>query len=410
MGAGMRSSRLTHCRRTPLRTLTHNVRIRLRHGAQLHEFFAFIRLDTRELVTTLNVKGIMGQYLGSLARRGEMVRRPRAVLVALATTLGIALCAGPNQAAPATPGVGPDGPARDSIARDLPGLASPPPQARPDGDDGTLLPSGAPKREWNYVMGKHWQIGGPRGEDPVLTDARESTRGACPAGMVSVQGKMKVHAMLDELQLQACTKWIDRKWPERCADYDRDKWLVISKDIPTQPINVCMDRFEYPNRKGEYPIIMVTWYEARDACKADGKRLCSEDEWTHACEGEEATPYPNGYSREAAECVNDRPWRKFDGDGLIPRSKASPELDRLWQGLPSGSRPACKSKAGVYDMTGNVDEWTKSSISGERPSVLKGGYWGPVRTRCRPATKAHDETHMFYQQGFRCCADPPKGG
>ena len=94
----------------------------------------------------------------------------------------------------------------------------------------------------------------------------------------------------------------------------------------------------------------------------------------------------------------------------MPRSghNAMLELDRLWQGLPSGSRPTCKSKTGVYDMTGNVDEWTKSSVPGERPSVLKGGYWGPVRTRCRPATKAHDETHTFYQQGFRCCADAPK--
>src|SRR4029079_16336951 len=113
----------------------------------------------------------MGQYLGSLDR----AVRPRAVLVALATTLGIALIAGPNQAAPATPGVGPDGPARDSIARDLPGLVAPPAQPRPDGDDGSLLRTPGPKREWNYVMGKHWQIAGPRGEDPALTDAREGT-------------------------------------------------------------------------------------------------------------------------------------------------------------------------------------------------------------------------------------------
>ena len=379
----------------------------MRHGAQLYEFFAFIVLDTRELVSTLNVKDIMGQYLGSLTR----TMKPRAVLVALATTLGIALCARPNMAAPATRGVGPDGPARDSVARDLPGLenTAPPALPRVDGDDGSLLP-GAPQREWHLVMGKHWQIGGPRGEDPALTDAREGTRGSCPTGMVGVQGKMKMHFLLDDLQLQACTKWIDRKWPERCADYDRDKWISLSKDLPTQPINVCMDRFEYPNRKGENPIIMVSWYEARDACKNEGKRLCSEDEWTYACEGEEATPYPTGYSREASTCVNDRPWKKFDGQALMPRSgkNAMLELDRLWQGLPSGSRPACKSKDGVYDMTGNVDEWTKSSVAGERPSVLKGGYWGPVRTRCRPATKAHDETHTFYQQGFRCCADPPK--
>jgi len=302
--------------------------------------------------------------------------------------------------------VGPDGPASDPIARDLPGLVAPPAMPRQELGDG-LLPL-APQREWHLVLGKHWQIDGPRGEDPAITDAREGTRGSCPVGMVDVRGRMKSHAMVDEMQLQACTRWIDKKWPERCGDYDRDRWLAISKDLPTQPVSVCMDRYEYPNRKGEYPIIMVSWYEARDACKADGKRLCTEDEWTFACEGEEATPYPNGYTRGAPDsCLNDQPWKKFNDAMLIPRSgkNAAIELDRLWQGLPSGSRSQCRSQTGVYDMTGNVDEWTRSSIPGERPSVLKGGYWGPVRTRCRPATKAHDESHTFYQQGFRCCAD-----
>jgi formylglycine-generating enzyme required for sulfatase activity len=257
------------------------------------------------------------------------------------------------------------------------------------------------------VNGRSWQIAGPAGEDPAVTDARELTRGACAPGMVEVSGNMKVHALLDQLQLQACTKWIDKKWPERCAEYDRDEWLALAKDLPTKPEHFCIDRFEYPNRKGEYPIVLVSWYEARDACKAEGKRLCTEDEWTFACEGEEATPYPNGYVRDPEACLEDRPWRAFDGRALSPRGgkAAMMELDRLWQGLPSGARPLCKSQAGVYDMTGNVDEWTRSSIAGQRPSVLKGGYWGPVRTRCRPATKAHDEEHVFYQQGFRCCAD-----
>lgn len=345
----------------------------------------------------------MGRNFGSLSR----VVRLRAVSLAFVTALGLALSAAANQGPPK--GVGPDVP----VQEDLPGIeansTAPPRIFAPEATEGMSLLPGAPTREWQLVMGRHWQIRGPRGEEPAVTDARENTRGECPTGMVDVKGKMKVHGMLDALQLQACTKWIDRKWPERCAEYDRDKWLSLSQDLPTQDVHVCMDRFEYPNRKGEFPIIMVSWYEARDACKAEGKRLCSEDEWTYACEGDEATPYPNGYSREGAECVNDRPWRKFDDQALLPRTtpRARAELDRLWQGLPSGERPVCKSRAGVYDMTGNIDEWTTSSITGERPSVLKGGYWGPVRTRCRPATKAHDETHMFYQQGFRCCANPP---
>jgi len=270
------------------------------------------------------------------------------------------------------------------------------------------MPEPSPTRAWQVVMGKHWQIVGPRGEDVAITDAREGNRGACAPGQIEVSGKMKQHELLDNLQMQVCTKWIDKKWPERCGAYDRDKWLALSKDLPTKELHFCIDRFEYPNRKSEYPIIMVSWYEARDACKAEGKRLCTEDEWTFACEGDEAMPYPNGYVRDPDACLNDRPWKEFKGEKLALRTgeAAKGELDRLWQGLPSGARPLCKSKFGVYDMTGNVDEWTRSSVPGERQSVLKGGYWGPVRTRCRPATKAHGEDHLFYQQGFRCCGDP----
>ena len=307
-----------------------------------------------------------------------------------------------SPASPSPLGVGAEGRAPPS---DLPGLT---PNAPPGSAFVDVPADAASTRTWQLIQGRHWQIVGPAGEPPSVTDAREKNRGSCAPGMIEVAGNMKQHFLLDALQMQACTKWIDRKWPERCAEYDRDKWLSLSKELPTQPLHFCIDRFEYPNRKGEYPIILVSWYEARDTCKAEGKRLCTEDEWTFACEGEEARPYPNGYVRDPEACLNDRPWKQFRDSALLPRNgdTAKQELDRLWQGLPSGSRELCKSSFGVYDLTGNVDEWTRSSIAGERPSVLKGGYWGPVRTRCRPATKAHDEQHVFYQQGFRCCADP----
>jgi hypothetical protein len=268
-------------------------------------------------------------------------------------------------------------------------------------------PSPAPAREWRLIAGRHWQIIGPPGEDTATTDSTEGSRGACPSGMVEVRGKMKVAALLDEMQQQTCTKWISRSFPERCADFDRDRWISISRDLPTQNMHFCMDRFEYPNKKNEYPIILVNWHEANSLCASERKRLCSEAEWTFACEGEEAQPYPYGYSRDAEACVIDRPWKQFNDAALFPRDGASAreELDRLWQGVPSGTRPRCKSPFGIYDMTGNVDEWTRSVVPGERPSILKGGYWGPVRNRCRPSTRAHGETHTFYQQGLRCCAE-----
>lgn len=47
--------------------------------------------------------------------------------------------------------------------------------------------------------------------------------------------------------------------------------------------------------------------------------------------------------------------------------------------------------------------WRTTRRSGMK-SILKGGYWGPIRARCRPSTRAHGEDFAFYQIGFRCCA------
>jgi hypothetical protein len=265
--------------------------------------------------------------------------------------------------------------------------------------------------EWRLVAGRHWQIASAAGEDPEKTDAAEGNRGACPVGMVDVRGKMKASAAVDELQRGACLKWIDKDHTKRCAEYDRDKWLKLSSDLPTREMHFCIDRYEYPNRRGEYPLILVNFYEGGLLCGAQNKRLCSEDEWTFACEGEEAQPYPNGYTRDADACVVDHTARKYDSSALSFRNekRTMRELDRLWQGEPSGHRPGCKSPFGVYDMTGNVDEWTRSTAQSGRPSILKGGYWGPVRTRCRASTRAHGEGFVFYQQGLRCCSDPNAG-
>lgn len=272
---------------------------------------------------------------------------------------------------------------------------------------------------WRSVDHKHWQALSDLPEEPIaVTDAREKTRGVCPPGMVEAQGKYKLDSAgtdltgeVERLQDQSCTDWISKDFPARCATFDKPQWLSLSAKLPTRQLHYCIDRFEYPNRLGANPVIVVTYTEAAGMCKSQGKRLCNESEWTFACEGEEATPYPTGYVRDAEACVVDQPWKPFAEGALSPRDgeKARNELDRLWQGRPSGARPACKSALGVYDMTGNVDEWTHTVRTEGYASVLKGGYWGPVRARCRPATRAHNEQFVAYQQGFRCCADAPKG-
>ena len=108
------------------------------------------------------------------------------------------------------------------------------------------------------------------------------------------------------------SKWINRDFPERCASFDQAKWAAIRDKLPQKDMRFCIDRFEYPNRKGEFPVIYVNWNESTQICASTGKRLCTEEEWTFACEGEDALPYPYGFDRDAAACLVDKPWRWFD--------------------------------------------------------------------------------------------------
>ncbi len=264
---------------------------------------------------------------------------------------------------------------------------------------------------WQSIDGRSWQVVDAP-ESVLVAPLDDAARGACAGGMIEVRGQMLGGGLdaVEEAQKLACTIWIDKSFPERCATFDRAEWLRISAGFPRRFMRFCIDRFEYPNRGGEYPIVSVTWHEARAWCARDGKRLCTEAEWTFACEGEEATPYPNGYQRDAEACVIDRPWLQVNEHALLARQSpaALREMDRLWQGEPSGAHPRCRSPFGVEDMIGNVDEWTSSIHPNERPSILKGGYWGPVRTRCRPSPRAPGEDSSFSQQGFRFCADVPE--
>jgi formylglycine-generating enzyme required for sulfatase activity len=203
---------------------------------------------------------------------------------------------------------------------------------------------------------------------------------------------------------QFCTRVLDQPERDRCAEF-RPGSQCYGKTVP---MRFCIDKYEYPNVAGGTPEVAVTWEKAADKCEAEGKRLCKDTEWTLACEGEERLPYPYGNVRDANACNIDKPYIMPDNEAFSRPATRAAEIARLDQREPSGSRASCVSPHGVHDMTGNVDEWVvnQSGKASERPYVsgLKGGYWGPVRNRCRPMTVDHNRWHSGYQIGFRCCA------
>lgn len=184
-------------------------------------------------------------------------------------------------------------------------------------------------------------------------------------------------------------------------------------DDRRKPLRFCMDRFEWPNQKGAMPMVLVSWEDARQICASVDKRLCSEEEFNFACEGETMRPYVYGFARDTSRCNFDKPYRErtftFLSWGFC---LADPDcLDAFTaidQRMPSGSMEGCRSDHGVFDLNGNVNEWVIiPNNRAPRRSGIKGGWWGPVRNRCRPTVTFHDEGDFGYEVGFRCCADAP---
>ncbi len=97
--------------------------------------------------------------------------------------------------------------------------------------------------------------------------------------------------------------------------------------------------------------------------------LCSDTEWTLACEGEERRPYPygNGYERDERACNIDKPYIWPDAEKVYGAKTSAAELARLDQREPSGVARGRVSPYGVHDMVGNVDEWVVNVSQAGKP-------------------------------------------
>ena len=93
---------------------------------------------------------------------------------------------------------------------------------------------------------------------------------------------------------------------------------------------------------------------AQQACIDSGKHLCSDKEWLYGCEGKLNRRWPYGSEYEAKAC-NDHGWLDNEVRGQVSMA---------------GAFSDCKTPSGIFDMSGNLWEWT----DGNTPR-LRGGSW-----------------------------------
>lgn len=182
-----------------------------------------------------------------------------------------------------------------------------------------------------------------------------------------------------------------------CSD---DMVFIERKDI-----KFCIDKFEFPNKKGTNPIYAITAFQAETLCTNVGKRLCAYEEWYQACIGTKEYLYSYGSTYIPGFC-NDNQTHYIEVDWS---KMSTPEwrayAATLYKGEPSGSRETCKTDEGVYDLPGNVREWTKEPTA-PYGYVVPAGYWygtmsGPPT--CTFAIRNHAASFASYEFGTRCC-------
>ena len=191
----------------------------------------------------------------------------------------------------------------------------------------------------------------------------------------------------------------------------------------------------YPLFQPKQPVVRVSWRQAQAFCAWLAKRsglkivLPSEAQWEYACRAGTSTPFSFGaldadYSRQAN--VADLKTREFASNPYSREDPIAnpPEFDD-W--LPKDIRfndgalvsaPVGRYQAnpwGLYDMHGNVWEWTGSEYrpypyaddgrnrdDGEEARVVRGGSWRDRPFRCTSSSRLSYRPYQpVFNVGFR---------
>ncbi len=209
-----------------------------------------------------------------------------------------------------------------------------------------------------------------------------------------------------EMQLIANAYCMDRYEASTAEVTPEGKLVAHSPFLPVAGLRV-----KALSQKDVIPQAYISRNQAQAACVESHKRLCTEREWVAACKGPERTKYPYGNAHMSGYCVDSNrvnPLIKlFERLGAARYQFSTmndPGLNQVPGTLaPTGSFARCTNDYGVYDMVGNVHEWTA-----DPQGTFRGGFYLDTKLNgpgCDYKTVAHPATYHDYSTGFRCCSD-----
>lgn len=183
---------------------------------------------------------------------------------------------------------------------------------------------------------------------------------------------------------------------------DAGDWLFIPLNDPSQRIKFDGTSFTVQNGYENHPMAMVTWFGAWGYCKYYGYRLPTEMEWEKAGRGTDERPFPWGeeITRENANFYSSRdPFEDMSSFG----SRTSPV--GFYNGQKYGDYQTLDSASpyGLYDMAGNVWQWTGNVYEGMHYRFMRGGSKDTYDMDLRLWVR-NNATPMYFSPGvgFRC--------
>jgi len=185
------------------------------------------------------------------------------------------------------------------------------------------------------------------------------------------------------------------------------EYIFVPLDDPAA--RFTFDGTTFAARPGyeNHPMTDVSWFGAWGYCRYFGGRLPTELEWEKAARGpEDDRPFPWGYeiARHNANFYSSRdPFEDMGSAG----SRSSPVgfyNGRTYDGYATLNSA---SPYGLYDMAGNVWQWTGDVYEGQHYRYLRGGSKDSYEMDLRIWVR-NNATPTYFSPGvgFRCARDP----